>query len=300
VPTRILLPTPDGHTLVADLHLPEGSPKGLALLGHAMMVDRRTMDRPKGRGLASVLVERGLAVLNVDFRGHGESVLSTRPSFSFDDIVRHDVPALVFALRDRFPDLPRFLVGHSLGVNAGLPGLALLRDHGVRAVVAIAPNLWAPKFEPSLLRRMKKRAMVSAFELAARPTGFFDPAPFGMGRSRIPRPYVEQFGKFYRDDRLVSLDGRDDYEQGLASLELPILAWSGGKDTLMAHPDAVSEYLRLFTHSRVDHRRYVGPDGFEPDHMQLVIDERSRPLFEASADFLLQHVGRTSPLDGTP
>ena len=291
MPTRILLPTPDGHTLVADLHLPDGSPKGLALLGHAMMVDRRTMDRPKGHGLASVLVSRGFAVLNVDFRGHGESVLHTRRSFSFDDIVRHDVPALVFALRDRFPDLPRFLVGHSLGVNAGLPGLALLRDHGVRAVVAIAPNLWAPKFEPSLVRRLKKRAMVTAFELAARPTGFFDPAPFGMGRSRIPRPYVEQFGKFYRDDRLVSLDGADDYEQGLASLALPILAWSGGNDTLMAHPDAVAEYLRLFSRAAVDHRRFVGADGFEPDHMQLVIDERSLPLFEQSAEFLLQHVG---------
>ena len=80
-----------------------------------MMVDRRTMDRPKGLGLASVLVAHGFAVLNMDFRGHGESVLRTRRSFSFDDIVRNDVPALVFALRDRFPDLPRFLVGHSLG-----------------------------------------------------------------------------------------------------------------------------------------------------------------------------------------
>ena len=85
---RIVLPTTDGHQLVADLHLPEGSPKGLALLGHAMMVDRRTMDRPKGHGLASVLVSRGFAVLNVDFRGHGESVLHTGLSFSFDDIVR--------------------------------------------------------------------------------------------------------------------------------------------------------------------------------------------------------------------
>ena len=287
---RIVLPTSDGQELVADLHLQAGAPKGLALLGHAMMVDRRTMDRPKGQGLASVLVARGLAVLNVDFRGHGESVLPTRPSFSFDDIVRHDVPALVFALRERFPDLPRFLVGHSLGVNAGLPGLALLRDHNVRASVAIAPNLWAPKFEPSRLRRLKNRAMVAAFELAARPSGFFDPAPFGMGRSRIPRPYVEQFGRFYREDRLLSMDRADDYEQGLGSLTLPILAWSGGQDTLMAHPDAVAEYLRLFTRARVEHRAFVGLDGFEPDHMQVVIDERCRPLFEESADFLLQFV----------
>lgn len=282
------LPTADGEELAADLYLPSGRPRGLALLGHAMMVDRRTMDRPKGRGLASALVERGLAVLNVDFRGHGDSVPLARPSFSFDDIVRYDVPALVFALRERFLGLPRFLVGHSLGVNAGLPGLARLSDHDVRAVVALAPNLWAPKFEPSRLRRLKKRAMVSVFELAARPSGFFDPAPFGMGRSRIPLPYVQQFAQFYREDRLVSRDGADDYEQALASLSLPILAVSGGRDALMAHPAAVDEYLKLLSGARVEHRRFVGRAGFEPDHMQLVIDERCHPLFAECADFLLQ------------
>lgn len=283
---RIELQTNDGWTLVGDLLLPQSEPWALALLGHAMMVDRRTLDRPAGRGLASTLRERGMAVLNVDFRGHGESQRPGAPSFSFDDIVRHDVPTLLFALRDRFASLPRFLVGHSLGVNAGLPGAGLLHDHGLSGAVAIAPNLWSKRFEPSLLRRVRKEAMLRTFDLLSRPSGFFDPRPLGLGRSRIPRAYVSQFRRYWDAERLVSGDGRDDYETALARLEIPILAISSRLDSLMAHPEAVALYLELFRSAEVEHLHFVGPDGFEPDHMGLVISERSRPLFHAAADFM--------------
>ncbi len=283
---RIELTTDDGWTLVGDLHLPNREPWGVALLGHAMMVDRRTLDRPRGLGLASVLASRGMAVLNLDFRGHGESQRPSSPSFGFDDVVRYDVPALLGALRKRFPTLPRFLVGHSLGVNAGLPGAARMGDHGLSGAVALAPNLWTKRFEPSPIRRLGKEAMLRAFDLGSRPTGFFDPAPFGLGRSRIPRAYIEQFLSFWSSDRLVSADGRDDYERMLASLTMPILAVSGGRDAILAHPDSVERYLALFRRAPVRHVRWRGSRGFEPDHMGLVMAEESRPLFHEVADFM--------------
>lgn len=288
---RIELLTDDGWRLVGDLLLPDSEPWALALLGHAMMVDRRTLDRPVGRGLASTLRAAGMAVLNVDLRGHGESRRPEAPSFAFHDVVRHDVPALLGALRDRFGGLPRFLVGHSLGVNAGLPGAGLMRDHGLAGAVAIAPNLWGRRFEPSRFRRVRKAAMLRAFDLLSRPTGFFDPAPLGMGRSPIPRAYIEEFLRFWETDRLVSADGRDDYEAALGRLEFPVLAVSSRADSLMAHPEAVDRYLRLLRSADVQHLRYVGPDGFEPDHMGLVLSERSLPLFETAVDFMRQVAG---------
>ena len=48
-------------------------PIGAALLLPAMMVDRRTMDRPPGRGLGSTLAAAGWDVYLGDFRGHGRS-----------------------------------------------------------------------------------------------------------------------------------------------------------------------------------------------------------------------------------
>lgn len=294
---RIVLKTADGWELVGDLLLPPpeaGAPWGLALLGHAMMVDRRTMDRPRGAGLASTLAERGMAVLNVDFRGHGESVRPSQPRFSFDDIVRYDVPALLDALRDRFPTLPRFLVGHSLGVNAGLPGAAILPNHGLAGAVAFAPNLWSRRFEPSPLRRARKRLMLRGFDLLSRPTGFFDPSLMKLGKSKIPRAYIKQFETFWSAARMTSADGAHDYERALSQLEIPILAWSGAADTLMAHPDAVERYLRVFERADVKHVRWVGSDGWLPGHMGIVIDPRARPMFEASADFMARVAGRSS------
>ncbi len=46
-------------------------PGPVVVCGHAMMVDRRTLDRPRGAGLASALAEAGLDVVMMDARGHG-------------------------------------------------------------------------------------------------------------------------------------------------------------------------------------------------------------------------------------
>ena len=56
-----------------------------------------------------------------------------------------------------------------------------------------------------------------------------------------------------------------------------------GEDVLIGH-------MAMVHGCTLEDRAFVGLDGFEPDHMQLVIDERCRPLFEESADFLLQFV----------
>src|SRR5262249_39387231 len=68
----LAIDTDDGRCLRAELLLPE-RPRAAAVLAHAMMVNRRTMDRPSGSGLASTLATHGLAVMNIDLRGHGES-----------------------------------------------------------------------------------------------------------------------------------------------------------------------------------------------------------------------------------
>ena len=67
----IEIETSDGWTLEADrLDPPDGrEPIGVLWLGHAMMVNRRTMDRPRGQGLASLLAGEGFIVYNVDLRG---------------------------------------------------------------------------------------------------------------------------------------------------------------------------------------------------------------------------------------
>lgn len=64
--------TDDGWTLHGEGILPDRPPVACAVLGHAMMVDRRTMDRGQA-GLGTTLAERGIATLNFDLREIGRA-----------------------------------------------------------------------------------------------------------------------------------------------------------------------------------------------------------------------------------
>jgi predicted alpha/beta hydrolase len=59
----------------------------------------------------------GVHVIISDLRGIGSSSLraSRACDFGYREILAHDLPALVAAVRERFPASPRFLFGHSLG-----------------------------------------------------------------------------------------------------------------------------------------------------------------------------------------
>jgi len=290
--------TDDGWTLHGDALLPDDAPpRAVVVCTHAMMTDRRSMDRPRGDGLASTLVRRGLAVLNADLRGHGESAIAGR-SYDLEEIALHDVPALCDHARRAFPGLPFFWLGHSLGSNAALLTFGAFPELAPDAVVSLAPNLWLPSLEPRLGRRILKGAVVAAWvALALRPGGF-DPGPFKMGRSRIPLRYVAQFARWYAGDALVSADGHLDYREVLGRVEVPILAFSSTGDALFAHPSSVTRYLGLLRRAKVTHRVVRGGAGRRaPSPAGLAADAGSRAVWEEAAAWL---EARSARVPGRP
>ena len=81
--------TADGWRLdVLDL-IPERAPCAVAVVGHAMMVDRRTVSRADGPSLCGTLCERGFRVLVPDLRGHGASgpTASDGADWSYHELV---------------------------------------------------------------------------------------------------------------------------------------------------------------------------------------------------------------------
>ncbi|MEZ4296557.1 MAG: alpha/beta fold hydrolase [Polyangiaceae bacterium] len=282
--------TDDGVTLRGDLLCPP-APRAVVLTLHAMMVNRRTMDRPAGRGLASTLAEAGLAVANLDFRAHGDS----RPRVTegalptYDDYVLHDVPAMLTALRAAFPGLPVAVVGHSLGGHVTLITSGLLPERAPDALVMLGANLWLPACEPSPLRRLAKRATLTAFVTIARALGTFDAPRLRFGTEAESLPYVEQFVTFWRTDALRSRDGTLDYAAAIARARLPILSVASEGDRLLAHPASVRAFLARAHAARVTHRT-VRPGDLSPrapDHMGLVTSPASRPLWDDIARWLL-------------
>ena len=108
-----LLKARDAIQLVYRRWLPEGTPRGTVQLVHGASEHSGRYGR-----LAGALTGRGLAVYALDLRGHGRTAESTgvgRYGGSGVDMVLEDVAALHQVMDHEHPDLPRVLLGHSMG-----------------------------------------------------------------------------------------------------------------------------------------------------------------------------------------
>lgn len=287
--TGVEVRTDDGWILRGERRGPASAP-AVVVLGHAMMVDRRTMDRPRGAGLASTLVEHGLEVALLDARGHGDSGphATDGARWSYDDVVRFDVPAMVDAGREIANGRAVVLLGHSLIGHAGLITAGLLPERAPDALVAYAPNLWAPHLEPSPAARALKGLSIRAWTAWTALHGAFDPAPFGLGRAVEAAPYVEHFRAMWARDRLTDPSGATDYERAMARARLPVLAFASDNDRLLARPAAVERFLGLAPNADVELEVLRGPGA--PDHAGFVTTTESRPLWEKTARWILARV----------
>jgi predicted alpha/beta hydrolase len=292
--TPVRARTTDGVALHGDLVTPR-EPRAVAVLAHAMMVDRRTMDRPRGEGLASTLAERGIAVASFDLRGHGESGPTAREGarWSYDDLVGHDMPTLVAWARARFPGMGVSVVGHSLGGNAALVAAGLDAATAPDAIVGLAVNQWMPSLEPSWVRRLGKRAILRAWLAATRVGGgLFDPRTFRAGTDAEPLPYVAQLARICREDRFTSEDGSIDYREAIGRVRVPYLAVASEGDEWMANPASVRRFTALAKGARLEQRlvRHGEFGARAPDHMGLVTRATSRPLWDEIARWILRTI----------
>ena len=293
--------TADGWTLHV-LELPSvGAVRGVAVLGHAMMVDRRSMDRPAGKGMASVLAQSGFAVHLADLRGHGQSGPTPQDggSWGYDDIVRYDLPALVADARRRHPGLPVFLVGHSLAGHCGLAaaGSGAFGEHPPDGYVMLAVNTWMRGLDPSRWRDALRWRDMLAFRALGAVFGRFPSRLVRMGPADEAAPYVRDLARTFTSGRWTSRDGVDDYYAGLRSVRGPILSLVGAADRLMAHPDYVRLWSQQLSGAEVDLRVLAAGDlGLvrDPGHMEIVTDPGSRGVWEEIGRWMGDQVARAS------
>jgi len=277
-PSRIR--TADGWELAVTVHEAR-APRAVVVLLHAMMVDARSLDRPVGAGLATTLAAAGLEVWRADLRGHGASgpTPSERGRWSYDDLVRGDVPAIVAAARER--GLPVAVVGHSLGGHVAAAAAA--EGLGVDALVLLAANVWLPSLDPSRRRRLAKELVIRSFEASVRPLGAFPSRRLRAGPADESAAYVRDLCRFWREDRFASADGAD-WLAGLREVRAPVLAVAGAGDRLFAHPEPFRRFCDAFPPGAVDFR--VARE-WDATHVGLACDPRSRPTWDAVARWLL-------------
>ena len=113
---------------------PKGKPKAVICLVHG---HGEHIGRYEHAGAA--LTEKGYALLGFDLRGHGKSGGPRGHTPSYDALM-DDIAAFSQQTDERYPGLPRFLYGHSLGGNLVL-NYALRRKPDLRGVIATGPWL---------------------------------------------------------------------------------------------------------------------------------------------------------------
>ncbi|MBI4575458.1 MAG: alpha/beta fold hydrolase [Planctomycetes bacterium] len=261
---------------------------GAVLLGHAMMTQRRSMDRPPGGGLASFLAGRGWRVFLVDMPGHGESGprASEGADWSYDDLVR-DMGAIIARVQGLTGGLPLVVLGHSLCGHLAINAQGLWPAPPVAGIVACAPGVWLPRFEPSRAHRLRKGLDLLVLEGVVRLAGRFPARLLGMGNEDEARTYLLQFCRWWRTGTWRSADGRLDYLEATARCAVPVLGVVAAGDGLLARPAAARAYLD-YVGSLAPERRVevlhcagarLGRPGHDPDHMGLVTDPDSAPYW---------------------
>ena len=294
-PEYIQTTTKDGVSLTAGIIRPPGTPRGVILAGHAMMVNIRSLDRPAGDGFLSHLARRGYLVLAADLRGHGRSgtPASNGGDWTYDDLVFQDTPALLDLAHQEADGLPVILIGHSLFAHASLAWLGQNPDRGPQAMVLVASNLWLRQDEKNMVKRLKKEMQIIALDLFSRIYGYFPARRIKMGPEDEAAGYIRQFLKVYRQSRWGNCSGTIDFRAGLSQVETPLLLVSGKADQLWCSPEAVhlfhaaipEQWKTIWAVGKNDY----GLD-FDPGHMDILTNNRSAPLWEAMADWIEKQI----------
>lgn len=140
--------TPDGISIYAK-NWPCPNPKAVIALVHGLGEHCNRYEH-----VAQYFNQRDFAVLAYDRRGHGRSggKRGHSPSVS---LLLDEIGALLIETQNRYPDVPVFLYGHSMGGNLAL-AYTLKRHPNVKGVIATAPWIQLAFQPPPILVALAK------------------------------------------------------------------------------------------------------------------------------------------------
>jgi len=267
--------TDDGVALRGDVREPIGKERaGVAILAHAMMARRGEFERA---GFAKFLPARGWRTIAFDFRGHGDSgtPAARGGTWTYDDLVTRDLPAVVAAVRARAKKLPVVVVGHSLGGHVVLAAQGTGRI-AADAIVGLASNVWLRDFEPSRAAWLMKRATMALVRRTCERRGYFPARVLRMGSDDEASAYFAALVRATEENQWRSDDGVD-YKAALANVTIPVLSLASDGDLLNCRPICAERFHSLCAGPRRFERiRRADDGGRAPGHMEIVTTDRAQ------------------------
>ena len=272
---------------------PEGVElRGTCVMAHAMFARKSEFGRRERPGLAQTYAAAGWRTIAFDFRGHGESLLPRgAPPWTYDDLVRLDLPAVFECARDRSEGRPVLAVGHSLGGHVALAaqGTGRITADGI---IAIASNVWIRELETSRVRWAAKLAAGRIMAESVARTGGLPARRLRIGSDDASPAFVSDVLRFMREGRWTSADGADDYLASLARVVVPVCAVSSTGDRLTCHPASAEAFARRCRGPVETVRILRSDDGRRaPGHMEMVTSDRARSKLLAALEWMQSQLG---------
>jgi predicted alpha/beta hydrolase len=287
----VTLTTPSGYSLAVAATEPRSSAKGTVILLHSFMTSKRVFQatgKGKGRGLAQALVDCGLRVLSLDFRGHGESAPTAvqHGTWNYDDLVREDLPVLARAARERWPNDRLSVIGHSLGGHVALASAAT-RQVDVDSLALIASSVWLPQLELNPVRRSQKNAALLTMRTVTRVWGYFPARALGLGSDDEAAGLVAAIDRFWKSGAWVSEGGDVDYWAAIGTTRTPVMAVASVGDRHICPPDTALRFAQGVPADRLTFElvRFADDGGAAPDHMGIVTTRAAESMWHRVAAF---------------
>lgn len=253
-----------GLSIYAQEWKPEGPARGAVALVHGL-----GEHSSRYAHVAGALNREGFGLVSFDLPGHGRSG-GTRGHASFDGILI-EIDHLLEETARRYPGIPRFLYGHSLGGGLVLY-YTLKRQPAVQGVIATSPGLIPGTKVPAstmLLAKVMSRVMPS-YTL-----------PNGLDVGNLSRD--PSIAEAYKKDPLVhdrisarlGLDLLTKGEWTIANantLAVPLLLVQGDKDHLVS-PEATCRFAEAAPKDKITYKVWEGfyhETHNEPEKTQVI------------------------------
>jgi alpha-beta hydrolase superfamily lysophospholipase len=267
----------DGLEMFAQSWEPEENPKASVCVVHGL-------GEHSGRYayVGKALADAGFALAGFDLRGNGKSG-GLRGHYPSLKVLMDDILIGYQQLQKKFPDVPQFMYGHSLG-GLFVLAFATYHEHTLSGVISTAPAIRTPVLEQKL--KMVMVNMLSGFlPTLTIPTGL---DPTGVSRDpEVVRAYVEDplvHDKATLSSGKVGLQAIHWVLSHTMDLPIPLLLMHGTEDKVV-HPYG-SEELAGLIKGDLTHKLFNGL--YHEVHNEPEKDE----VIQYMVDWMDAHLGR--------
>lgn len=289
----------DGKTKVRAVEWqPDGEPKAVFQITHGMI---EHMDRYDGLG--EYLSSRGFYVVGHDHLGHGKTAAVPEDLGYFADkngdrLLLGDMHELRRITSEKYPDLPYFMLGHSMGSyflrryiatwSEGLSGALIMGTGANPGIVAISGIVVCNVIALFKGWRYRSRFMEKMFF-----TGAFDKYDNDGGRPglnwRSKDTAVEQYClndyrckfkftlKAYRDFlKTILFDSKRSSAEAV-SKELPLFILSGAEDPIGGMGDGVKKVYEMYRSAGISD---VSMKLYDNDRHEILLETDKERVYE--------------------